>query len=54
VLYALVGLSSGFHSFGRSIYAIGATRGRRAAGIRVDRVLIAAYVIAGLLASVAG
>jgi len=55
VLYALVGLVLSFHSFGRSIYAIGGNeQAARAAGIRVDRVLIAAYVIAGLLASVAG
>jgi simple sugar transport system permease protein len=55
VLYLVVGLFLRYHSFGRSMYAIGGNReSARAAGIRVDRVTIIVYVAAGFFASVAG
>jgi len=55
LLYVVVGLLLRYHSFGRSIYAIGGNeQAARAAGIRVDRVVITAYVLAGVLAAVAG
>jgi simple sugar transport system permease protein/ribose transport system permease protein len=42
-------------AFGRSIYAIGGNaKAARAAGIRVDRVVLTVFVIAGALAAVAG
>lgn len=55
ILYVLVGLFLRYHSFGRSMYAIGGSReSARAAGIRVDRVTIIVYIAAGFFASVAG
>jgi simple sugar transport system permease protein len=55
LLYILVGLFLRYHSFGRSMYAIGGNReSARAAGLRVDRVTIIVYVAAGFFASVAG
>jgi simple sugar transport system permease protein len=55
MLYLTFGLFLRFHRNGRAIYAIGGNAAAAAvAGIRVDRVRIAAYVTAGFLASVAG
>jgi simple sugar transport system permease protein len=43
------------HRIGRALYAIGGNaEAARAAGIRVDRVTIGVYVVAGVLASVGG
>lgn len=55
VLYILTGLFLRYHSFGRSMYAIGGNaESARAAGIRVDRIIIIVYVAAGFMAAVAG
>jgi simple sugar transport system permease protein len=49
------GLFLRYHRTGRAIYAIGGNlEAARAAGIRVDRVRIGVFAVAGLLASVAG
>ena len=54
-LYLLAGLFLRYHRFGRAMYAIGGNReSARAAGIRVDRITIIVYVVAGLFASIAG
>ncbi|TAM66459.1 MAG: ABC transporter permease [Microbacteriaceae bacterium] len=43
------------HRIGRSIYAIGANpRAARAAGIHVDRIVVGTFVVAGILAALAG
>jgi simple sugar transport system permease protein len=55
VLYALAILVTGYTRFGRSLYAIGGNAdAAKAAGIRVDRVLWATLIIAGLLAALGG
>lgn len=44
-----------YHRHGRAIYAVGGNRiAARAAGIRVDRTVLAVYLIGGLLAALAG
>jgi simple sugar transport system permease protein len=44
-----------YHRVGRSIYAIGGNAAAaRAAGIRVDRIIIGVYVVGGVLAAFAG
>jgi simple sugar transport system permease protein len=44
-----------YHRVGRSIYAIGGNpAAARAAGIRVDRIIIGVYIVGGLLAGFAG
>ncbi|WP_423821726.1 ABC transporter permease [Salinisphaera sp. SPP-AMP-43] len=49
------GLVLKYHRWGRALYAIGGNiDAARAAGIRVDRVLILAFVIASMLAAFAG
>lgn len=49
------GLFLRYHRVGRAMYAIGGNpESARAAGIRVDRVLLGTFVVAGLLAAVAG
>jgi simple sugar transport system permease protein len=54
-LYLLAGLFLRYHSFGRAIYAIGGNQeAARAAGIRVNRVLMVTFVLAGTLAAIAG
>jgi simple sugar transport system permease protein len=54
-LFLLAGLFLRYHSFGRAIYAIGGNQeAARAAGIRVNRVLMITFVLAGTLAAVAG
>ncbi|MGY0234362.1 ABC transporter permease [Longispora urticae] len=46
---------AGFTRFGRSLYAIGGNAdAARAAGIRVDRVLVVVLIIGGVLAALAG
>jgi simple sugar transport system permease protein len=54
-LFLLGGLFLRFHRTGRAIYAIGGNReAARAAGIEVDRVRIGVFVVAGVLAALAG
>ncbi|MFF4363244.1 ABC transporter permease [Streptomyces sp. NPDC001604] len=53
--FAIAGLVLKYHRVGRSLYAIGGNlEAARAAGIRVDRVRLGVYVVAGVLASVGG
>jgi simple sugar transport system permease protein len=53
--FAVAGLLLKYHRVGRSLYAIGGNlEAARAAGIRVDRVRLGVYVVAGVLASVGG
>ncbi|PRX96270.1 ABC transporter permease [Allonocardiopsis opalescens] len=53
--FAAAGFMLRYHRWGRSLYAIGGNiEAARAAGIRVERVTIAVYVIGGLLAAVGG
>jgi simple sugar transport system permease protein len=58
VVAALFVIAAGFlryHRVGRSIYAIGGNAAAaRAAGIRVDRIIIGVYVVGGVLAAFAG
>jgi simple sugar transport system permease protein len=55
LIFLGAGLFLRYHRTGRAIYAIGGNaEAARAAGIRVDRVKIGVFAIAGLLASVAG
>lgn len=54
-LFVIVGIVLKFHRWGRALYAIGGNpEAARAAGIRVERVLLGAFVVASILASVAG
>ncbi|WP_369221313.1 ABC transporter permease [Streptomyces sp. R39] len=53
--FALTGLVLKYHRVGRALYAIGGNAdAARAAGIRVDRVMLGVFVVAGVLASVGG
>ncbi|MFF0221298.1 ABC transporter permease [Streptomyces sp. NPDC004629] len=55
VAFAVAGLVLKYHRVGRSLYAIGGNlEAARAAGIRVDRVRLCVYVVAGVLASIGG
>ncbi|WP_030750603.1 ABC transporter permease [Streptomyces sp. NRRL S-31] len=55
VAFALAGLVLRYHRAGRALYAIGGNAdAARAAGIRVDRVTLGVYVVAGVLAAVGG
>ena len=54
-LYLLIGLFLRYHRLGRAVYAIGGnSEAARAAGIRVERITWALYVVGGLLAALAG
>ncbi|HEX7289828.1 MAG TPA: ABC transporter permease [Conexibacter sp.] len=54
-MFAITGAFLRYHRIGRAIYAIGGNvAAARAAGIRVDRVIIGVFVVAGLLAAFAG
>ncbi|HLF42610.1 MAG TPA: ABC transporter permease [Acidimicrobiia bacterium] len=54
-LFLVVGLFLRYHSFGRSIYAIGGNaEAARAAGIRVERVIWTVYIAGSGLAAFAG
>ena len=54
-LYLIVGLFLRYHRTGRAIYAIGGNaEAARAAGIRVERIVWVLYIVAGLLAALAG
>lgn len=55
LLFLAAGLFLRYHRAGRAIYAIGGNaEAARAAGIRVERVTWAVFVVGGLLAAVAG
>lgn len=55
LLYLFFGLFLRYHRLGRALYAIGGNaEAARVAGIRVERVTWAAYVVAGSLAALAG
>src|SRR5256714_6044844 len=54
-IFLLAGLFLRYHRVGRSIYAIGGNvEAARAAGIKVDRVRVSVFVVASVLAAVAG
>ncbi|MFG2883569.1 ABC transporter permease [Streptomyces sp. NPDC048297] len=53
--FAVTGVVLRHHRVGRALYAIGGNAdAARAAGIRVDRVMLGVFVVAGVLASVGG
>ncbi|MCZ0985478.1 ABC transporter permease [Streptomyces diastatochromogenes] len=53
--FAVTGLVLRYHRVGRALYAIGGNAdAARAAGIRVERVMLGVFVVAGVLASVGG
>ncbi|MFE1879492.1 ABC transporter permease [Streptomyces diastatochromogenes] len=55
VAFAVTGLVLRYHRVGRALYAIGGNAdAARAAGIRVERVMLGVFVVAGVLASVGG
>jgi simple sugar transport system permease protein len=55
VLYAVVIWFLRYHRTGRAIYAIGGNaEAARAAGIRVDRIVWGVFIVAGILAALAG
>ncbi|MFD0068560.1 ABC transporter permease [Streptomyces sp. NPDC056637] len=55
VAFGVVGLILKYHRIGRALYAIGGNAdAARAAGIRVERVMLGVFVVAGVLASVGG
>lgn len=54
-LFLAVALFLRYHRTGRAMYAIGGNEeAARAAGIRVDRVVLGVYVVVGVLAAIAG
>jgi simple sugar transport system permease protein len=55
VSFGVAGLMLKYHRWGRALFAIGGNpKAARAAGIRVDRVLLGVYIVAGALAAVGG
>jgi simple sugar transport system permease protein len=55
ILYLAFGLFLRFHRLGRALYAIGGNaEAARVVGIRVDRVVWGSFIVAGMLASLAG
>ena len=55
LLFAVAGWVLRYHRVGRALYAIGGNReAARAAGIRVDRIAWAVFVVAGVLAAIGG
>lgn len=55
ILFVAAGLFLKYHSWGRALYAIGGNEdAARAAGVPVDRVLIAAFTVASMFAALAG
>ncbi|MET9044407.1 ABC transporter permease [Streptomyces sp. NPDC004362] len=55
VAFAVAGLVLRYHRVGRALYAIGGNAdAARAAGIRVERVMLGVFVVAGCLASIGG
>ncbi len=54
-IFLIAGLFLRYHRVGRAIYAIGGNpEAARAAGIKVDRIRIGVFIVAGMLAAVAG
>src|SRR2546421_12262633 len=54
-IFLLASLFLRYHRIGRAIYAIGGnTEAARAAGIRVDRIRIGVFIVASILAALAG
>jgi len=54
-LYVVFGLFLRYHRLGRALYAIGGNaEAARVAGVRVDRVLWGTFIVAGMLAALAG
>jgi simple sugar transport system permease protein len=55
ILYLVFGLFLRFHRLGRALYAIGGNaEAARVAGVRVERVMWGTFVVAGMLAALAG
>lgn len=55
LLYLIFGLGLRYHRIGRAIYAIGGNpEAAKVAGIQVNRVVWGTYIVAGLLAALAG
>jgi ribose/xylose/arabinose/galactoside ABC-type transport system permease subunit len=55
LLFALAAAFLRYHRVGRAMYAIGGNQAAaRAAGIRVDRIVIGVYIVGGILAGFAG
>ncbi len=55
LLLAAISLFLKYHRVGRNLYAIGGNRhAARAAGIKVDRTIMGVFVVAGVLAALAG
>lgn len=55
VVFVIGGWMLRYHRIGRALYAIGGNReAAKAAGIRVDRISMAVFVVAGLLAALGG
>ncbi|HEX7733267.1 MAG TPA: ABC transporter permease [Ktedonobacteraceae bacterium] len=55
LIFLLASLFLRYHRVGRAIYAIGGnTEAARAAGIRVDRIRIGVFIVASILAALAG
>ncbi|TDC69352.1 ABC transporter permease [Actinomadura sp. GC306] len=53
--FAVAGFVLRYHRLGRALYAVGGNaEAARAAGIRVERVIFSAYVVAGLLSAAGG
>lgn len=53
--FAIAGLVLRYHRVGRALYAVGGNpEAARAAGIRVDRVLVGVFIIGGVLATLGG
>jgi simple sugar transport system permease protein len=54
-VFVIAGLFLRYHRTGRAVYAIGGNlEAARAAGVKVDRIRIAVFTVAGMLAGVAG
>ncbi|MBZ9990190.1 ABC transporter permease [Mesorhizobium sp. BH1-1-5] len=55
LLYLVFGIVLRYHRLGRALYAIGGNpEAARVAGIQVDRIVWGTYIVAGLLAALAG
>jgi simple sugar transport system permease protein len=55
IIFVLVGLFLRYHKTGRAIYAVGGnTAAARAAGIKVERIKIGAYIAGSILAAIGG
>lgn len=55
IIFAIAAIALGYHRLGRALYVIGGSpAAARAAGINVDRISFAVFVIGGVLASLSG